>query len=188
MSRLRVLTANPRLALGALLTLLLAAGAVIGSGADFTASSANPSNTFASGTLSMVNSKQGTAVLSASNLRPTGSAVGIVDIENTGSLSGAFTLSRTTPVDSDTSNPMSAKLNLTVVDCGTFTGATPPTCGDGDDAPKYTGTLAAMGTTALSTYNASDKHRYQFTVVLDGTAGNAYQGDSSSVQFDFNAA
>jgi spore coat-associated protein N len=187
MSRLRVLAANPRLALGALLTLLLAAGAVVGSGADFTASSANPSNTFASGTLSMVNSKQGTAVLSATNLRPTGSATGNVDIENTGSLSGAFTLSRTAPVDSDSSNPMSAKLNLVVVDCGTFAGATAPTCGDGDDATKYTGTLAAMGTTALGTYNANVKHRYSFTVTLDGTAGNAYQGDSSSVQFDFNA-
>jgi hypothetical protein len=48
MSRLRVLLSQPRLALGALLTLLLAAGAVVGSGADFTASSANPSNTFTS--------------------------------------------------------------------------------------------------------------------------------------------
>jgi spore coat-associated protein N len=188
MSRLRVLAANPRLALGALLTLLLAAGAVIGSGADFTASSANPANTFASGTLSIVNSKEGAAVLSASGLRPTGSAVGTVDIENTGSLSGAFTLSRTTPVDSDSSNPMSAKLNLTVVDCGTFVGATAPTCGDGDDATKYNGTLSAMSATALGTYNANVKHRYRFTVVLDGSAGNAYQGDSSSVQFDFNAA
>ena len=193
MSRLRVLAANPRLALGALLTLLLAAGAVIGSGADFTASSANPANTFASGTLSVVNSKEGAAVLSASGLRPTGSAVGTVDIENTGSLSGAFTLSRTTPVDSDSSNPMSAKLNLTVVDCGTFVGATAPTCGDGDDATKYNGTLAQMGTAGhaislLGTYAANEKHRYQFTVQLDGSAGNAYQGDSSSVQFDFNAA
>jgi hypothetical protein len=189
MSRLKVLAAQPRIALGALLTLLLAAGAVAGSGADFTASSANPANTFASGTLSILNSNEGTAVLSAGNLRPAGTpAVGVVDIENTGSLSGAFTLSRTAPVDSDSSNPMSAKLNLTVVDCGTFTGATPPTCGDGDDATKYNGTLAAMGSTALGTYNASVKHRYQFTVQLDGTAGNAYQGDSSSVQFDFNAA
>ena len=72
MSRLQVLAAQPRLALGALLTLLLAAGAVAGSGADFTASSANPANTFASGTLSIGNSKEGTAVLTASNLRPAG--------------------------------------------------------------------------------------------------------------------
>ena len=194
MSRLRLLAANPRLALGALLTLLLATAAVVGSGADFTASSANPANTFASGTLSMVNSKEGTAVLSATNLKPTGTAVGTVDIQNTGSLSGAFTLARTTPVDSDTSNPMSAKLNLTVVDCGAFAGATPPTCGDGDDIVKFNGgTLAQMGTVGnpispLGNYAANEKHRYQFTVQLDGSAGNVYQGDSSSTEFDFNAS
>jgi spore coat-associated protein N len=189
MSRLQVLAANPRLALGALVTLLLAAGAVVGSGADFTATSANPSNTFSSGTLTMGNSNAGTAILTASNLRP-GEApqAGTVDIENTGSLSGAFTLVRGAVTNSDTTNPLDAKLNVTVVDCGTFAGATPPTCGDGDDAGKYSGTLAAMGTTALGTYNANVKHRYRFTVALDGSAGNVYQGDSATVAFDFNAA
>jgi hypothetical protein len=133
-------------------------------------------------------------VLSASGLRPTGSAVGTVDIENTGSLSGAFTLSRTTPVDSDADNPLSGKLNLTVLDCGAFSGGTAPTCGDGDDVTKYGGgTIAQMGTTghlvsALGTYAGGEKHRYRFTVQLDGTAGNAYQGGTSSVEFDFDAA
>src|SRR5262245_331158 len=186
MSRLRFLAANPRLALGALLTLLLAAAAVVGSGADFTASSANPANTFSAGTLSILNSKEGTAVLTASNLRPGNSSTGTVDIQNTGGLSGSFTLSRTAPVDSDSTNPLSAKLNLTVTDCGTFVGATPPVCGDGDDVAKYSaGTIAQMGTTghlvtALGTYAASEKHRYQFTVQLDSSAGNVYQGDTSS--------
>jgi spore coat-associated protein N len=194
MSRLRFLAANPRLALGALLTLLLAAAAVVGSGADFTASSANPANTFAAGTLSILNSKEGTAVLTATNLRPGNSSTGTVDIQNTGGLSGAFTLSRTAPVDSDGANPLSSKLNLTIVDCGTFVGATPPTCGDGDDVSKYSaGTIAQMGTTghlvtALGTYAANEQHRYQFTVQLDSSAGNAYQGDNSSVEFDWNAA
>jgi spore coat-associated protein N len=195
MSRLRFLAASPRLALGALLTLLLAAGAVVGSGADFTASSANPANTFSAGTLSITNSKEGAAVLTATNLKPGGTAAtGTVDIQNTGSLSGAFTLSRTAPVDSDTSNPLSAKLNLTIVDCGVFNGASAPVCGDGDDVSKYSsGTIAQMGTaghlvSALGTYAASEKHRYQFTVALDSTAGNVYQGDTSSVEFDWNAA
>ena len=190
MSRLQVLADRPRLALGALLTLLLAAAAVVGSGADFTASSANPSNTFASGTLTIVNSNEGTAVLTASGLRPGGSpATGTVDIENSGSLSGAFTVSRSTPVDSDSGNPLSGKLNLTVVDCGTFVGGTAPTCGDGDDAPKYSGTIAAMtGNRALGTYAGGEQHRYEFTVALDGTATNAYQGGTSSVEFDWNAA
>jgi spore coat-associated protein N len=194
MSRIKVLAAQPRMALGALLTLLLAAGAVVGSGADFTASSANPANTFASGTLNSANSKDGTAVLSASGLKPGAAAtVGTVDIQNSGDLSGAFTVVRTTPIDSDLTNPLSGKLNITIVDCGTFVGATAPTCGDGDDVNKYTaGTVAQMGTpghliSTLGTYAAGEKHRYQFSVQLDGTAGNVYQGDSSMVEFDWNA-
>jgi spore coat-associated protein N len=194
MTRLQVLMGQPKLALGALLTLLLAAGAVVGSGADFTASSANPSNTFAAGTLSMVNSKDGVAVLTASDMRPGGpTSTGTVDIENTGSLSGDFTLARMAPVDNDGANPLSGKLNLTVVDCGDFSSGT-PVCGNGDDVVKYTGgTIAQMGTAghtvdALGTYAAGEKHRYQFTVALDGSAGDDYQGDTSSVEFDFNAA
>jgi hypothetical protein len=193
MSRFKVLAAQPRIALGALLTLLLAAGAVAGSGADFTASSANPANTFASGTLSIANSKAGTAVLSANGLQPAGTpAIGTVDIENDGDLSGAFTLARSTPVDSDLVNPLSAKLNLTVVDCGVFVGVTAPTCGDGDDVDKYTGgTVAQMGTAghlvaALGTFSPGEKHRYHFTVQLDASAGDVYQGDNSLVQFDWN--
>ena len=190
LSRLKVLTSQPKLALGALLTLLLAATAVVGSGADFTASSANPSNTFASGTLTIGNSKQGIALLSASNLRPGEAAqTGDVDIENTGSLSGAFTLTRGTVTNSDTGTPLDTKLNVTVVDCGAFVGATAPTCGDGDDSTKYNGTLAGMSSpTTLSTYAAAAKRRYRFSVALDSSAGNAYQGDSSTVAFDFNAA
>ena len=189
MSRLQVLAAHPRLALSALVTLLLAAGAVVGSGADFTASSANPANTFSAGTLTIGNSNAGTAILSASNLRPGDPAQpGTVDIENTGSLSGTFTLVRGTVTNTDVANPMSAKLNMTVVDCGLFVGSTPPTCGDGDDVTKYTGTLAAMGTTALGSYNANVKHRYRFTVALDSSADNAYQGDGATAAFDFNAA
>lgn len=194
MSRLQVLIAQPRMALGALLTLLLAAGAVIGSGADFTAASANPANTFASGTLAMVNSKAGAAVLTASNLRPAGApAPGLVDIQNSGTLSGVFVLSRGSITDSDAVNPLSGKLNVTVVDCGLFAGSTAPTCGDGDDVTKYSGALAEMGTaghpvSSLGTFNGGDKRRYSFSVGLDGTAGDVYQGDSSSVQFDWNAS
>jgi spore coat-associated protein N len=190
MSRLQVLAAQPRLALGALVTLLLAAGAVVGSGADFTASSANPANTFASGTLTILNEKEGVAVLSASGIRPGDPAqTGTVDIQNSGSLSGAFTLVRGTLTNSDTGNPLAAMLNVVVTDCGVWTDAsTVNACGDGDDVQKYSGTLAAMGTTNLGTFAGGAKHRYKFAVSLDGTAGNAYQGDNATAEFDFNAA
>ena len=81
---------------------------------------------------------------------------------------------------------MSGKLNLVVKDCGDFSSG-PPTCDVGDPV-RYTGTIAARGSTALGTFVAAEKHRYEFTVTFDVSAGNAYQGDSSSVQFDWNAS
>jgi hypothetical protein len=194
MSRLKVLFAQPRHAAGALVTLMLAAGAVVGSGADFTASAANPANTFATGTLTMDNSKASAAVLTASNLRPGGAAsTGTVDIEDTGSLGATFTLSRGAISDSDTANPLSSKLNVVVTDCGVFAGSSAPACGDGDDTVKYSGSLAQMGDAthpiaSLGAYASHEKHRYSFSVALDGTAGNAFQAATSSVQFDWSAA
>jgi hypothetical protein len=194
MSRFATLVRHPRRLLGALAMVLAAVGLTVASGADFTAQSANPSNTFSAGTLSMSNSNEGAAILTASNLRPGDSATpGIVDIANSGSLSGAFTLTRGTPVDSDSTNPLSGKLDVIVDDCGTFSGSTAPTCGDGDDVNKYAGTLAQMGTTGhlisgLGSFAANEKHRYRFRVTLDSTADNNYQGDNSTVAFTWNAA
>ena len=177
---------HPLRALGALGALIAAVAVAVGSSASFTASSANPSNTFAGGTLSILNSKEGLAVLTASDMKPGDSATGTVDVQNSGSLSGAFALSRSSISDSDATFPMSAKLDLVVKDCGDFSSGT-PTC-DAGDPVKYTGTIAAMGSTALGTFAASEKHRYQFALTFNSSADNNYQGDSSSVQFDWNAS
>jgi len=98
---------------------------------------------------------------------------GTVDIKNSGSLAGTFSLSRTNLTNSDAANPLAGKINLVVTDCGTFVGATAPTCGDGDDSDKYTGTLAAMNSAvSLGSYAAGDKHRYRFTATLDSYKHN----------------
>jgi spore coat-associated protein N len=190
MSRLHALVDRPKRTLAALATVLVAVGITAASGADFTASSANPNTTFATGTLSIYNSQAGSALFTATDMRPGDPArIGQVDIGNAGSLSGAFTLTRGTPVDSDTGNPLSAKLNVKVVDCGAFVGATPPACGDAGDQVKYTGTLAAMSSAVtLGSFAGGEKHRYEFSVDVDSSAGNAYQGDNSSVLFTWNAA
>jgi Camelysin metallo-endopeptidase len=190
MSRLQVLVHRPRRTLAALATVLVAVGITAASGADFSATSANPNNTFAAGSLSIANSKS--TILTVSGMKPGGAPVrGTVDIENSGSLPGAFTLSRAVPDDSDAAHPLSGKLNVTVVDCGEFSGAA-PTCGDGDDDTKYTGTLAAMGAgtpiEALGDFSGGEKHRYEFSVALDGSANNDYQGDTSEVEFTWGAA
>jgi hypothetical protein len=187
MSRLTALAARPKRTLGVLALVLLAVGVAIGSGAAFTAQTANPSNTFSSGTLTMSNSKDNAAILSASGMRPGDSAVGTVDIKNTGSLSGTFTLSRTALSDSDGSNPMSAQMNFVVKDCGNFSSGT-PTC-DAGDPSVYSGTLAAMSSAAaLGTYAADEQHRYQFTATFNSSAGNVYQGDSTGATFVWDAS
>src|SRR5215211_7675637 len=156
MTTLDFVARHPMRVLGALSALIAAVAVAVGSSASFTASSANPSNTFAAGTLSILNSKEGLAVLTASGMKPGDSATGTVDVQNTGSL------------------------------CGDFSSGT-PTC-DAGDPQKYSGTIAAMGSTALGTFAANEKHRYQFAVTFDSSADDAYQGDNSSVQFDWDAS
>jgi spore coat-associated protein N len=191
MSRLSILIKRPKRTLAVLTTALAAVGVAVGSGADFTATSANPTNTFASGTLSIDNSKEGVAIFTPSNMRPGGpTQTGVVDIENSGSLAGTFSLSRTNLVD-DATVPatLSSKINLVVKDCGLWSGtpAVAPTC-DAGDPDKYTGTLAAFNTAAaLGSYAAGDKHRYEFAATLDSSADDSYQGDNASARFQWDA-
>jgi hypothetical protein len=193
LSRLASLSRHPRRTLATLATVLAAVGVTVASGADFTASAANPANVFSTGTLSVTDS-QSSAILTAANMRPGDAASeGTVDIANTGSLSGTFALNVATPVDTDTVHPLSQQLNVTIDDCGTFTGGTAPACGDADDVNKYTGSLSQMGqpghaVSSLGTFAGGVKHRYRFRVALDSGAGNVYQGAGSTATFTWNAA
>ena len=188
MSRLSNLVSRPRRTLAALATVLVAVGITAASGADFTATTANADTTFATGTLSILNSTEGQAVLSGTaNMRPGDAArTGTVDIKNTGTLSGIFKLRRGTVVDNDATYKLSTQLNLVIKDCGLFTGATPPSCVGA--TTKYTGTIAALATDVeLGTYAGGAQHRYEFSVDVDG-ASNDYQGKSSVVPFSWHAA
>ena len=189
MSRLHALVDRPKRTLAALATVLVAVGITAASGANFNATSANPNTTFATGTLTIDNSKEGAAIFtSATDMRPGDPArTSTIDIQNNGTLSGAFTLTRGTPVDSDTVNPLSGKLNVKVIDCGTFASGS-PSCDVGDPV-KYSGTLAGMSSAVnLGTWAGGEKHRYECDVDVDSSAGNVYQGDSSSVTFTWNAS
>ena len=180
---------------------LIAIGTALGSGADFSARTANPSNTFSAGTLSMENSKDGTAILNATGMKPGDEAKnGVVDIENTGSIDGKFTLSRdqltSTDQGNDNPTPFASKVVMGIVDCGEFTtvgtayGLDPvtPTCGDADDTTLALGPLTNENDPiALGTYQPGEKHRYNFAASLAGTAGNEYQGDSASARYVFDA-
>jgi hypothetical protein len=181
-SRLSALAAHPRRTVAALAVVLAAVGITVGSGANFTASAANPSNVFTAGTLS-VGSSSSSALFNATNLKPGDIVSGNVDIQNTGSLPGAFTL--TTSHITDTSNLL-GQLDLKIEDCGLWNGSTQPTCGGTNII--YNAKAASVGTLNLNSFAASAKHRYKFDVTLPTGIANSFQGASATVQFDWNAA
>jgi hypothetical protein len=182
-SRLSALAAHPRRTVAALAVVLAAVGITVGSGANFTASAANPTNTFTAGTLT-IGSSSSSALFNSSNMRPGDTVTGTVDIQNTGSLSGAFTLGTSNVTDA---NGLLGQLDLKVEDCGVWNGSTAPTCNGSNIV--YSGKANAIpAAVSLGTFAASAKHQYKFDVTLPSTTGNAFQGTSASVQFDWKAA
>jgi hypothetical protein len=194
MTRIDSLVRRPRRTLAGLSLALAATAVAVGSGADFSAQSANPSNTFSAGSLTIDDSKDAAAIFSPSNMKPGAPAqTGTVDIANSGSIAGRFALSRDqlTSTDTGAANPLpfADKVVVTISDCGKFNGTTAPACGDGDDAVVYDhGSLSGMGSALdLGTFQAGERHRYQFGAGLDSSAGNEYQGDSSRARFVWDA-
>jgi spore coat-associated protein N len=187
MTRMKSLwKASPRKVLLAFGALLVVAAVAVGSGANFNSTSANPSNVFTAGTISSSNSKASAAILTASNIVPGNTATGSVTIKNTGSANGTFTLSPATPVDTPASPGLSKKLTLTIVDHGD------PTCVTScpADVTLYSGTIfAEPSTIALGQFTPNQQHSYVFTMTFpDGGANgadNAYQGASTSVNYNF---
>jgi len=181
---------SPLKLVSALFVLSLAAMMAVASGASFTSTSANAGNVVTAGNLTHSNSKAPGAILNVSNLMPGHSDNGTVDLTNTGDGAGVFTLSRSAIVNSDTSNPLGAKVDLVIEDLGDPAAAVPP-------APvvKYTGKLGPMGAVALGTWAPGETHRYKFTVTFpDGgtpsgptTGDNAYKGDSVSVTYNWES-
>jgi hypothetical protein len=193
-TRTQQLIKRPKRTLATVALGLCAVGVTVGSGADFSAESANPGNTFAAGTLTMDSSRDDAAIFSPSNMKPGAPAqTGTIDIGNTGSLAGDFSLSRDRLSSTDTGapnpTPFATKVVLTVVDCGAFADGSPPACGDANDVARYDhGTLAAMdGSVPLGRFSPGERHRYQFAAALDATAGNEYAGDGSTARFVWTA-
>jgi spore coat-associated protein N len=182
-SRLSALAAHPRRTVGALAVVLAAVGITVGSGANFTAHSANPANTFTAGTLSIGNSSA-SAILSATNLKPGDVNVGTVDIQNSGSIPGTFSLSTSNAVDTAS---LLGQLDLKVEDCGVFGTTGTPSCTSGTTL-VYNGKASSIGSKSLGSFASNAKHRYQFTVSMPTDIANSFQGKTASVEFDWDAA
>jgi spore coat-associated protein N len=184
MKRFKVVFGQRRFqALITIAALMLAASVVVASGANFTSTSANPSNVFTAGNLHHTNSKDGSAILTAGKMKPGDTITGSVTLTNDGDMPGTFTLTKTITANTPGANggDLSNVLVLTVSD-----GAT----------TVWTGKLnAAMGTVSLGTWIVGDAHTYGFSVNFpDGgtpgantTGDNAYKSSSVSARFDWTA-
>jgi spore coat-associated protein N len=180
LSRLHALVARPRRTLAALAVVLAAVGITVGSGANFTASSANAGNAFATGTLTMSNSAS--ALFSSANMKPGDSATGNVSITNTGSIAGDFKLTTASPTGS---TALLNQLDAVVTDCGVYT-STLPSCTTGT-TQLYSGKLGALSNVSAGTFAAGVKHYYKVVVTLPSSTDNTFQGLSSQVDLAWSA-
>jgi hypothetical protein len=176
--------ASPARLVVALFALMLAAAMAVGSGANFNATSANPGNVVTAGNLSHNNSKDGSAILTVSKMKPGDSQSGTVTLSNNGDVAGVFTVDSS--VVSDTPGPnggvLSGKLDLKVDDMGP--------AGAGPAVTVYTGKLDAMGSTALGNWAPGDTHVYRVTVSwANGTPAvdNAFKASATTVRFDWES-
>jgi hypothetical protein len=196
MSRFAFMARRPKRTLAVLALLLVALAVTVGSGANFTAQTANPTNTFTAGTLTMSNSLNGAAIFTSPPLwKPNTSENGQVDIQNTGSLEGTFVLSITN-VTATPSPGLGSVLQVKVDDCGVFTGpgaTTPPPCTPGPGyVNRYTGNIAGLsgipmpGGGTAGAFAVNEKHRYFITVTWPNgspAVDNPLQG--ANLTFDF---
>jgi hypothetical protein len=153
-------------------TALAAVSIAAGSGATFTSQTANPANTFTSGTFKHTNSKNGASIVTGANLKPGESRQGEVTITNTGSLDGNFTLS-----EKNASNPFTAgSLQLVVHDVTT-------------NVEVYRGDLGglAAGGIGLGNFAAGAARTYRFTVTLSKDAPNSDQGKTATADYQWDA-
>ncbi len=166
-------------------SIVLASAFLVGSGADFTSTSANPSNVFTAGKIVNSNSKDGAAILTMDKMKPGDVQTGTVTIQNTGDISGAFTLSMQKTADTTGTNPVRSGHLFNVLTLKIEDGST----------VVYNGNLKDFTSLAAVTYAASASHTYTFTVTFpkgdipaDNASGdNAYMGSSSTVEFDWAA-
>lgn len=157
-----------------LATVLAAVGVAVGSGASFTSQTANPANTFQSGTFTHTNSKNGAAIVTGTNMKPGDVKTGDVTITNTGSLAGTFKLTESAVSSGFTAG----NLRLKIEDVTT---ATPVQVYSGNF-----GAVPAAGIT-LGSYAAGEAHTYRYTVTFDQAADNADQGKSATANYTWSA-
>jgi hypothetical protein len=130
--------------------------------AKVTSRSSNTGNVFSAGTLSLVNSKNGTTVIGVSSLMPAGSANGTLTLRVQGDYRTALTVAIAGISDTPSSPALSHALTLLIEDT-TSTAQT-----------LWSGTMSNFSSVSVGTFAAGTTRSLRFTVTFP--AGNAVPG------------
>jgi hypothetical protein len=163
--------------LGVLLVLIAAGGLAVALGQGSRAR--HHTHLSAKGALRISNSLDGRAILTAPNLAPGEGAEGQVTVRNDGGLRGRFRLVQriTSERAGAGGGLLSQRLQLTIERVG------------GSPAPVYSGPIGGMRKTRLGRIAPRASRTYAFQVLLPegGTADDAYQGASLTVDYRWKA-
>ena len=161
----------------------------------YSATTVNPTNNWATGTVALSDDDANTAAFTASNLKPGSTGTKCLTVTSTGSLASTVKLYATNPAS--TKN-LASNITLTVSQgsggsFGSCTGYTPLATG----ANLYSGTLDAFGAsytgynTGLGSWaptgTGTESRTYQISYTVAGNAPDTTQGGTASLGLTFEA-
>ena len=160
----------------------------------YSATTVNPTNNWATGTVALADDDTNTAAFTATNLKPGSTGTKCIAVTSTGSLASTVKLYATAPAST---KDLAAHVDLTITQgnggsFGSCTGYTPLT-----GPALYTGTLDQLGKTATGYTNGlggwaptgkNDETRtYQVTYTVNPKAPDTTQGGTAALGLTFEA-
>jgi hypothetical protein len=189
MSRIAILMERPKTVLAALASALAAVGLAAGLRSRLHVRVREPGEHLQQRHAHAHELQNAAALLTAAAMKPGETKTGSVTITNTGTLPGTFTLTKsslTNPSLGSGGEKLSDQIDLVIKD---------------GDTTVYSGKLGAMSAISLDgdlgaagtqqfgkSGSATATHTYDFTVTLPAATGDAFQGTSTSVQYDWTAS
>jgi hypothetical protein len=175
---------------------LLLSGAVVagGSYSAFSATTANPTSNWTTGTVVLSDDDAGSALFTATNLKPGSTGSNCITVTSTGSLASAVKLYATAAAG----GTLGSQITLTVEQGTSSSATTFGSCANfTSTSTLYSGSLTSFGSTYTSYSNSvgswtptgsgSENRVYKFTYSLPSNLANSYQNTTASLGFTWEA-
>jgi hypothetical protein len=158
----------------------------------FSATTANPTNNWAAGSVSLTDDDSNTAMFNATNIKPTSTGTKCITVTSNGSLASTVKLYSTSY---STTNALAGNINLTITagSGGGFNSCT----GYTSAVTLYTGTVAGFAAASTNfsngvgiwapTGNPPETRTYQFVWTLDPNTPNTAQSGTAAIGFTWEA-